>query len=299
LISPDIVHIQSTNRCNLNCPMCPREFYGLKHQDLGFDSFKSIVDRIPASVKAIDLTGWGEPLLHPKIFGMINYAHKRGFITYLTTNGLLLNREFQKNILESGLDSLTVSLENIKSKYYFGGAHPYSKAVVRNIEDFAQLRKAKKRPLISICVTLHKGKGRGIIEIVKFARRLKLDLVHLARLNTAFRKDLKRTTFKEDMRLWRECLKKKNNKPKILLTEFQYLGLSKTYPLNESCPKIHNYAYVNMQGKLTPCCNLPNYAVGDIMKDDLRDIWRGKNYSYFRANQKKICRKFCNLFVYP
>ena len=57
---PDQVQIEVTNKCNLDCNMCPRKDLGVKYEHMDFDLFKLIVKRLN-EVRLITLTGWGEP----------------------------------------------------------------------------------------------------------------------------------------------------------------------------------------------------------------------------------------------
>lgn len=80
-----------TNRCNLSCLHCYSKA-SLESKDVL--STKNIVDTLPsllnAGIKFIIFSG-GEPLLRRDIFEIANECKKLGIITYLSTNGLLIN----------------------------------------------------------------------------------------------------------------------------------------------------------------------------------------------------------------
>jgi len=205
----------------------------------------------------------------------------------------------QEKLFKSGLDSLFISLESLSFGTSNSWMHPYSEKAAVNIKSLLKFRGNRKKPYIVLCVTMHPGRADNIIEIVRFAKRYNIEAVHLARLNTAHIKKLKRTSPKEDIALWRKCIKfKGKDKLFISLTEFQFLGLTGKFPVNELCPKSYNYLYINMDGQVTPCCNLPNYGIGDIFKDSLFSIWKDSKLNKFRADQKIVCKDVCNLFEY-
>ena len=81
-----------TNRCNLNCVVCfckDRD----KNEEIGIGEIKNLLnDSYELGCKAIDLTGGGEPLMHPEINEIIKYAHGVEIGVSLVTNGLLLDR---------------------------------------------------------------------------------------------------------------------------------------------------------------------------------------------------------------
>ena len=85
--NPRQVQIEITNRCNMDCPMCPREVLDIELEHMNWDKFITVVDKLTER-ENITLTGWGEPFLHPRIFGMIAYCKKRGHRVMTTSNGL-------------------------------------------------------------------------------------------------------------------------------------------------------------------------------------------------------------------
>ena len=63
--APKVVQFGVTNKCNLNCVMCTRDFFNLEEKHMSYSIFKELVDNLQG-VKEVILTGWGEPLLHPR-----------------------------------------------------------------------------------------------------------------------------------------------------------------------------------------------------------------------------------------
>lgn len=63
---PRQVQLEVTNRCNLDCPMCPREVMDIELEHMEWDTFRQVVDKLHGD-EDITLTGWGEPFLHPRI----------------------------------------------------------------------------------------------------------------------------------------------------------------------------------------------------------------------------------------
>lgn len=67
----------------------------------------------------IRYTGNGEPLVHPQIYDMLDYAVKNsGTFVTLTTNGKILNVERVKRLFESGLHLVDVSLDAVDAETY-------------------------------------------------------------------------------------------------------------------------------------------------------------------------------------
>ena len=63
---------------------------------------------------------WGEPFLNPDILPMVRYARKNRIGTTISSNLNLVNRgeEFLEEVVESGLDHLTVSIDGTTQDVY-------------------------------------------------------------------------------------------------------------------------------------------------------------------------------------
>nr|WP_252737252.1 radical SAM protein [Reichenbachiella agariperforans] len=96
-----------TYRCNAKCGFCdiwerPSPYVTIEQVETNLRSLKKL------GVKVIDFTG-GEPLLHRDIDHFFAFAKKLGFITTLTTNGLLYPKHAEG--LKGKVDMLHFSLD--------------------------------------------------------------------------------------------------------------------------------------------------------------------------------------------
>ncbi len=94
---PFVVIIGMNNTCNLKCKYCSMPKYK-KRIFLTFKKISPIIDQI-AKIKIpyISFSG-GEPLLCKDMEKIGLYAHKKGIITNLNTNGTLITKERAKKI---------------------------------------------------------------------------------------------------------------------------------------------------------------------------------------------------------
>lgn len=105
------VNIEVTNTCNLRCSFCPVNNGMQRPKELmPFELFRRIIDDNP-QLDFILPFQWGEPLLHPDIFRMIEYANRRGIRTMITTNGTMFTEEKIEKIVRSGLTRITFSID--------------------------------------------------------------------------------------------------------------------------------------------------------------------------------------------
>jgi len=104
------------NGCVLKCKMC----YWWKYNEIDNNTFsicewKKIIESLKENnnliFKDITFVG-GEPLLKEGILDMVHCAHKAGYSTTITTNAYLIDEKMAKEILDSGLRRLNISLDS-------------------------------------------------------------------------------------------------------------------------------------------------------------------------------------------
>jgi len=119
---PLFLDIEATSICNLRCPHCVQTKANFKKGYMEFDLFKKIIDE--ASDNGcygckFHTIGRGEPLLHKDICKFIIYAKKKGLIdVYLNTNATLLKEDKMKELLDTGLDRISFSIDGYTKDEY-------------------------------------------------------------------------------------------------------------------------------------------------------------------------------------
>ena len=138
--------IEVTSRCNLKCVMCPVTVLAERwaERDLSWEAFERVAEAF-GRVKWVYLQGWGEPMLHRRLFDMIARAKSAGCRVGFTTNGTRLTPANGARLLELGLDLLEVSL---------AGARAATHEAIRVGSDFAKLLENLRR-----FVTLRRERG--------------------------------------------------------------------------------------------------------------------------------------------
>lgn len=120
---PLLVDIELASICNLHCPMCytitPAFKEKVNARLMDWDLFRKIIDEIAGKVFAIRLSLRGEPTIHPKFVEAVRYAKAHGIleVSSLTNGSKLKNPEFCRQLVDSGLDWLTVSADGIGATY--------------------------------------------------------------------------------------------------------------------------------------------------------------------------------------
>lgn len=91
--------VETTAKCNIYCPMCPRETHKQPKEDMDDHVFETLVLQTAGTAEHMMLIGLGEPLLDPKIFARIRYCDEHGIATLLSTNGTLLDEKASERLL--------------------------------------------------------------------------------------------------------------------------------------------------------------------------------------------------------
>ena len=147
---PNVVNIETINRCNSTCAFCTANIHAEKRPFMlmDMDLYKSIIDQLADWGYKGHLTLYGnnEPLLDKRIVEMHQYAREKlpDSYIFMSTNGLILNMEKLK-ALQPSLDQLIINNyanqykmhRNIQEIYDYVRAHP---AEFEDIEIVIQMR---------------------------------------------------------------------------------------------------------------------------------------------------------------
>src|SRR5690242_7827651 len=153
---PVCLYLETTNRCNLLCETCPRTFEELEPPaDMSWELFTRIVDKAER-VSRVVLHGVGEPMLVKDLPRMIRYLKARGIYTLFNTNGTLLAKNKRRELIETGLDELRVSLDAAEAESYRRvRGKPFFDRIVKNVQAFTELQReiGAASPRVSLWLT--------------------------------------------------------------------------------------------------------------------------------------------------
>jgi radical SAM protein with 4Fe4S-binding SPASM domain len=135
--------VETSARCNLKCKLCVNKDMPLNMKgDMDFKLFKKIIDEAKDYVFDVNLFHRGEPLIHPQIVEMIEYACKNNIKTRIHTNGSLLTRELSRKLITAGLNLISFSFDGYTKVTYeknrVGAAYENT---LGNIIDFLKIKK--------------------------------------------------------------------------------------------------------------------------------------------------------------
>jgi len=146
LETPYSLFIDPCNLCNFRCRFCAMQTSGeelnYKKQLMPMELYRKIIDDIcefPDKLKMLRISQHGEPLLHPELPEMIRYAKQKGVSEFIeiVTNGSKLNPQLNRQLVESGLDRVRISIEEVSEEGYhqIAGVNIDFDQLVANIKD--------------------------------------------------------------------------------------------------------------------------------------------------------------------
>ena len=118
--APLSVDIETAAICDLACPFCYRESLATPDKIMSQALFENIVDQaVDMGVPSIKLNYRGEPLMHPKLYQMVEYAKKKGIIeTIINTNATHLSEKISRRLIDAGLDFMIYSFDGGTKETY-------------------------------------------------------------------------------------------------------------------------------------------------------------------------------------
>src|ERR1700722_2986478 len=133
--------VETTAKCNLYCPMCPRETHKQPKEDMSDSVFEKLVEGAAQTGEHMMLIGLGEPFMDRKVFDRIEYCERHGISTLLSTNGTFLDEKMSEKLLATPLAHITLSFDGASKEtfeYYRKGAR--FEKVRENFVRFARMK---------------------------------------------------------------------------------------------------------------------------------------------------------------
>ena len=113
--------LEVTSRCNAKCEHCGSSCGDFVPKDeITKEELIGVLDDVNEHFGAknvmLYVTG-GEPLVRKDLFEVMDYANKLGFIWGMTTNGILIDEEVAQKLAETGMRTISVSIDGVKETH--------------------------------------------------------------------------------------------------------------------------------------------------------------------------------------
>jgi MoaA/NifB/PqqE/SkfB family radical SAM enzyme len=211
----------------------------------------------------IKLYGYGESLLNPEIYSIINYLKNKDFHVVLTTNGNLIGEEVFDKILSLGvINEINISIDSHINKVY-----------------------EKIRCDLNL--------DKILIKLTNLSKRIKENHIttslHIAIVKTNENENSVKDTLKFFNDLGFSASIDEDIYFRTKLDSFY-------------CPYLQHTLFIYSNGNVNKCCLDPvgQTKIGNIELESLRNIWFGeKNLKYLikninsQLNTIETCKKYC------
>ena len=114
--NPEIVVVEPTNRCNLSCRHCARNYWDKTlnpETDMSMDTLERLVPFFKTA-RAVYAFGHGEPTLGKNFLAILRRAKEFGCEVQFTTNGTRRDDAFTDAVIEAGVDLVNLSLDALE-----------------------------------------------------------------------------------------------------------------------------------------------------------------------------------------
>jgi radical SAM protein with 4Fe4S-binding SPASM domain len=259
---PIMVVLSVTFVCNSKCPSCPYTNSSIRedYKDAPFISpalFKKIADECGPFGSYIRLTGGGEPLLHPNMVELIEYAKAKGAKIGLINNGSCMTEETAKRLLACETDMIEFSVDAADKETYdkVRTGLDFDK-LVANVKRTVALRNEMKSPTKIIVSVVNQAIVRDKIdEIVKFWEAI-VDKVQV-----------------------RKYLTWGINDPEQSADKSEYIEAHKI-----PCPFPFERLNVDSRGKVMFCGYdiAANTDFGNLNTQTIQEVWKSDKYNAWR-----------------
>jgi len=265
---PSQIIVDATEVCNLACIHCPHpefklsEHYSTRYLDTTIHN--KMVDEVrrygQGHTQYIRYTSNGEPLVHPDIYNMLDYAVKNsGVFVTLTTNGTIMNEKRIEKLLASGLHMVDISIDAFLPETYAeirrGGNLEITRANILKLMEIKRRIGAATRIVVSFVV--QPQNTNEVADFESYWKQQGADFVVIRRLHSAaggvsaIATDMKQTQLTVDRK---PCL----------------------YPWER--------ILLNPKGELAFCPQ--DWSHGSVLADynttTIREVWQGEIYRKLR-----------------
>jgi MoaA/NifB/PqqE/SkfB family radical SAM enzyme len=305
------LQIGVSSRCTLSCAMCPQTVFRDRwtFADMAIETYKRIAENF-SNVKNVYLSGWGEPLLNPHFPEMVRLAKDSDCTVGFTTNGASLDDETMGQIINDGVDLVSLSLAGaIAHTHDTRRIGSRFKEVIEKIERFQELKKRMRSnsPRILLLFMMFKDNLGELPKAVRLTEQVGasgLVATNLDYVGHAVMDELRAFSCQdppEDAQSKVGEALELAERQSVEFTVFS-LGLGRARLCSED-PL--NNLYVSEDGQVSPCVYLnppmpevprifcgketvvPRTSFGNITDKSLPEIWKSEDYSSFRAQLKE------------
>jgi radical SAM protein with 4Fe4S-binding SPASM domain len=272
---PFAISVEPTTSCNLGCPECPS---GLKQFSrptgkLSLENNLLILNQLKGKLQHINYYFQGEPFIHGQFLDLVKQAKEHNIYVSTSTNAHFITTENAKEIMESGLDQLIISLDGTTQETY--EKYRVHGKLEKVLESCRMLVEAKKRagkgPQLVFQFLVVAPNEHQIENILQLAKEMQIDEVRF------------KTAQLYDYENGNDLMPKNEKYSRYVLDKNGKFKLK--YSITNKCWRMWSSCVFTWDLRVVPCCfdKDASYVLGNLnASTSFESIWRGKKYQDFR-----------------
>ncbi len=298
------LYIEVTTACNLTCHTCIRNSWSDPSAHMADVTFERILESIRnlPNLERVIFTSFGEPLVNPKLFSMIEAVRGLDLDVTLGSNGVLLSDQVSRKLIQLGVDQLVVSIDGGKPETYEGVRGTQLSLIIKNLEAFNRVKNELGviKPTLAVEFVAMRSNQDELMEVLNLASEL-----NAARLIVS--NVLPYTEDMNDEKLYGYGPKEPLNTGSWPVKSDAWIrwGVIETprmfWGAERRCRFVQDKSLVvSWDGTVTPCYayshsyqyyaidgvlkNVERYSLGNVNEQLLDEIWMSEEYTRFRSN---------------
>jgi MoaA/NifB/PqqE/SkfB family radical SAM enzyme len=271
--------IDVCNVCNLRCPLCPtgNTTISRKQGMFSFEQYKEVFDKVKEHALVVSLYNHGEPFLNPDVFDIIEHTKSNRVGTNVSSNLNWPHPVDINDIVRSGLDYITVSLDGVSQEVYeqYRVRGDVSE-VFENLRALVAAKKAlkKKTPFVEWQYIVFKHAEKEMDEARRLAEEIGVDMLRFVSPGVQ-PEDMHKTALQEKWMPDNPLYWERN--PSIVE--------ERGYVFDQPCYYLYRSMFIYTGGGVTPCCFAHDKGddFGNILTHSVGEIWNNHRYRSARA----------------
>ncbi len=266
--------IDICNVCNLRCPLCPTGNTTLARVQGMFtlEQYKEVFDKVKEYALVVSIYNHGEPFLNPDAFAIIEHTRSNRVGTNVSSNLNWPHPVDVRDIVRSGLDYITVSLDGVTQETYeqyrvLGNVEE----VFENLRALVAAKKALKRktPFVEWQYIVFKHNEHEMDQARKLADEIGVDLLRFVspgvQPEDMHDKSLQDKWMPENPLYW-------ERNPSLVE--------ERGYVFDQPCFYLYRSMFIYTGGGVTPCCfaHDAGHDFGNILTHSVAEIWNNHQY---------------------
>jgi MoaA/NifB/PqqE/SkfB family radical SAM enzyme len=287
---PTSIMLELTNRCNLGCTICPREYdYGkeMDKGDMEVDQVKKIIDSLWPYLDSVGLTGLGETFLYKELEQVIDYIKFKNerIRIFISTNAVVPGFIEKVSKLANRIDTIQVSTDGMDSVYENIRRNADFKELDKNLKLLSGICK-KAGTTLSINMVVTNENFFQMPLMIKYLEKIGIAYLDFTRINLASVTNSQNSYYdfyKTDQFLTAvsESERTAENYRGIKVTNINFKSGSGF----RQCPYPWSNFYICWNGLIPPCCAKPfpkELNFGSTFDDKIINVLNSNQYRGFR-----------------